>query len=131
MRRPKPKRTKDKALLKTLRLGHCELCGKADMGLQVHHVVSKGSGGPDHRCNLITLCADCHTRTHAGRIDRDALWRVVARRERMSSDEAEGAVRELTRHARIGADAAGVVRFWMRKQEGELSVLGGAAASGS
>ena len=28
-------------------------------------------------------------------------------------------------------DAAGVVRFWMRKQEGELSVLGGAAASGS
>ena len=24
-----------------------------------------------------------------------------------------------------------LVRFWMRKQEGELSVLGGAAASGS
>ena len=28
-------------------------------------------------------------------------------------------------------DAAGGARFWMRKQEGELSVLGGAAASGS
>jgi len=89
VRRPKPKRTKDKALLKALRLGHCELCGKADMGLQVHHVVSRGSGGPDMPENLITLCASCHTLAHGGCISRDELWRVIAQREGTSPMEVE------------------------------------------
>ena len=89
MRLPKPKRTKDKALLKALRLGHCELCGRADMGLQVHHVVSKGSGGPDARENLITLCRLCHLRAHAGEIDKATLWAIVARREGVTPEEAD------------------------------------------
>jgi 5-methylcytosine-specific restriction endonuclease McrA len=102
VRLPKPKRTKDKALLKALRLGHCELCGRADMGLQVHHVVSKGSGGPDARENLITLCRLCHLRAHAGEIDKAALWAIVARREGITPEEAESEARELTRRAHSG-----------------------------
>ena len=43
MRLPKPKRTKDKALLKELRLGHCELCGKAD-DIGVHHIITRNAG---------------------------------------------------------------------------------------
>ena len=38
---PKPKRLRDKRAIEAARKPYCELCGRADMGLQVHHVVSR------------------------------------------------------------------------------------------
>ncbi|MXV60949.1 hypothetical protein GS429_02460 [Natronorubrum sp. JWXQ-INN-674] len=30
----------------------------------VHHIIPRAAGGPDHPDNLITLCTDCHTEVH-------------------------------------------------------------------
>jgi 5-methylcytosine-specific restriction endonuclease McrA len=102
VRLPTPKRTKDKALLKSIRKPYCEFCRYVVPGLEVHHIISKGSGGPDARENLITLCRLCHLRAHAGEIDKAALWAIVARREGITPEEAESEARELTRRAHCG-----------------------------
>ena len=52
MRLPKPKRTKDKALLKALRIGYCELCGRVDMECGVHHIFLRRSL-VDQACRLM------------------------------------------------------------------------------
>ena len=52
--------------------GHsCRRCGVDDRTLQAHHVVPRGSGGPDHPSNLLTLCRPCHGVMHPrnGRFD--------------------------------------------------------------
>ena len=41
----------------------CALCDSTKY-LQIHHVVSRGSGGTDHPHNLVCLCADCHAMVH-------------------------------------------------------------------
>ncbi len=102
MQIPKPKRLKDKKAIEAVRRSFCEVCGRRDLGLHVHHIITKGSGGPDHRYNLITLCAECHTRTHAGRISQDCLWRIVGRREGVEPSMAETAMRTFKRKAHVG-----------------------------
>ncbi|HHV39694.1 MAG TPA: HNH endonuclease [Tepidimicrobium sp.] len=72
------------------------------MGLHVHHIITKGCGGPDHRYNLITLCAECHTRTHAGRISQDCLWRIVGRREGVEASTVETTIRMFKQKAHVG-----------------------------
>lgn len=99
---PKPKRLKDRKAIEAARKQYCEVCGRWDMAMQVHHIACKGSGGPDHSYNLITVCVACHTLAHSGRIARDTLWRIVARREGITADEAEKTVRELVRRAHVG-----------------------------
>lgn len=101
MRVPKPHRVTDKALLKALRLGHCELCGKAD-DIGVHHIITRNSGGPDARCNCLALCIACHNTAHAGNVTKEQLWAIVARREGVTPEEAEAEARELTRRAHCG-----------------------------
>ena len=48
----------------------CQYChGKSkDKRLEVHHLIHRADGGSDNPDNLITLCATCHARYHAGRI---------------------------------------------------------------
>jgi hypothetical protein len=87
VRVPKPHRVTDKALLKALRIGYCELCGRADMECGVHHIITKASGGGDARCNLICLCVGCHTAAHAGNITKEQLWAIVAAREGMTAEQ--------------------------------------------
>jgi 5-methylcytosine-specific restriction endonuclease McrA len=41
----------------------CQACG-AMKDLQVHHLQFRSQSGDDFKENLITLCADCHRRTH-------------------------------------------------------------------
>lgn len=41
----------------------CELCG--DYAITDHHIQHRSMGGDDHDHNLIVLCPDCHSRTHA------------------------------------------------------------------
>ncbi len=46
----------------------CQICGKQHTRLEVHHIVFRGRGGTDDENNLITLCEDCHTGVHSGKI---------------------------------------------------------------
>ncbi|HZM09844.1 MAG TPA: HNH endonuclease [Candidatus Limnocylindrales bacterium] len=41
----------------------CQLCGSMQH-LQVHHLKFRSQAGSDEEPNLITLCAECHERTH-------------------------------------------------------------------
>lgn len=41
----------------------CALCDSTQ-GIQIHHFISRGRGGPNHPHNLITLCAVCHAQAH-------------------------------------------------------------------
>ena len=41
----------------------CALCDSTRY-LQIHHVISRGSGGTNHPHNLICLCSDCHAMVH-------------------------------------------------------------------
>ena len=41
----------------------CQGCGSMQ-NLQVHHLKLRSQSGGDEEHNLITLCADCHTRAH-------------------------------------------------------------------
>jgi hypothetical protein len=86
--------------------GVCEWCRRRVTRREPHHVYARGMGGGgrlDVRANLAALCAaftggdDCHDAAHAGRITKDELIAVVARREGIQP----GAVRdENFRHLR-------------------------------
>jgi 5-methylcytosine-specific restriction endonuclease McrA len=41
----------------------CQSCGSM-VGLEVHHMSSRGQLGDDLEENLITLCSDCHRKVH-------------------------------------------------------------------
>lgn len=99
---PKPKRIKDRKAIERVRKPYCELCGRHDLGIHVHHIIPKGRGGPDHRYNLISLCAACHTKAHAGGIPQDDLWVVIGRRTGMEPSAVQEAVRIYTRRAHVG-----------------------------
>ena len=43
----------------------CQYCGRLEQ-LEVHHIRSRAQLGADSELNLITLCADCHTKLHSG-----------------------------------------------------------------
>lgn len=46
--------------------GHvCRWCGR--VGEQVHHVLYRSQGGPDHASNLILLCVEHHGAVHANK----------------------------------------------------------------
>lgn len=78
---PRPRRIHDRKAIAAARRGYCEYCGgRPPEGCQVHHIKSRGSGGGDVDGNLISLCAACHTATHAGRISRSRLRAIVATR---------------------------------------------------
>jgi len=57
----------------TIRKGytHCEWCGEEiELPQEPHHIISRGSGGPDHEYNLVMLCGKgampgtCHGDAH-------------------------------------------------------------------
>ena len=46
----------------------CQICGKKDVRLEVHHIVFRSYGGSNRMNNLITLCSDCHKKIHNGEV---------------------------------------------------------------
>ena len=42
----------------------CQYCGKKTGKMEVHHIVWRKNGGSDEPENLITLCHECHWKTH-------------------------------------------------------------------
>lgn len=49
----------------------CQVCGKKQTRLEVHHIVYRSQGGTDNENNLITLCEYCHKAIHNGAIILD------------------------------------------------------------
>lgn len=101
----KPKRLRSKNVIENP--GYCELCGLPEQrtGLEKHHVISRGSGGPDHPCNMLYLCAAaCHPTAHAGRIAKVDMFAVIAEREGMSIDDVINTAYRLKRIAHTGGN---------------------------
>ena len=76
----------DDALLQEFRAAwKCEWCNKpTPSGCDPHHLFARGMGGGgrlDVRINLISLCRECHTDLHDGKIGRDQLAVVIVERE--------------------------------------------------
>jgi 5-methylcytosine-specific restriction endonuclease McrA len=46
----------------------CQICGKKHTRLEVHHIVYRSQGGTNDENNLITLCENCHSGIHDGKI---------------------------------------------------------------
>lgn len=46
----------------------CQYCGKKNTRLEVHHIVYRSQGGTNDENNLITLCEDCHSKVHDGKL---------------------------------------------------------------
>jgi hypothetical protein len=76
----KPHRIVDKKAIEAVRSASCEVCDNA-WNPSVHHIKSKGSGGDDIPLNLICLCCVCHTKAHAGKINKKYLLNIAKRRE--------------------------------------------------
>ena len=47
----------------------CQICGKTELKLEVHHIVFKSNGGSDRMDNLVCLCKDCHEKIHNGKLN--------------------------------------------------------------
>lgn len=59
----KKKRTEDKKLLKLIATKPCLICGL--IGVDAHHLITRGSGGPDKDWNLVPLCRKHHVEIHS------------------------------------------------------------------
>jgi 5-methylcytosine-specific restriction endonuclease McrA len=46
----------------------CRHCGDSN-GIHPHHVLFKGKGGKDALNNLLSLCYQCHSAVHDGKLD--------------------------------------------------------------
>ena len=46
----------------------CQICGKKNSKLEVHHIQFRSKGGSNMMDNLVTLCRDCHKRIHSGEL---------------------------------------------------------------
>lgn len=67
---------------------------------QAHHIFGKGMGGGrrfDIPINLIGLCVECHVAFHNGRIDREELLAIVARREHTTPEAIQEEIWRLRR----------------------------------
>lgn len=88
----KKKRLVDPVAIKTARKPYCEVCGRPTYG-EPHHIITRGAGGPDHKYNLIQLCAICHYgKIPSGKLSRRFLFEIVARRERVTVEEVEDTI---------------------------------------
>lgn len=89
----------DKNLLLEFRLKpKCEACGKRVQECDPHHIMTRGAGRVDIRCNLISLCVECHTGFHtSGKPSFFALLEIAAHREGTTPDEVLMKVWEIRR----------------------------------
>ena len=46
----------------------CQICGKTNVRLEVHHIIYRSQKGNNDENNLITLCESCHSNIHNGKI---------------------------------------------------------------
>lgn len=77
----------------------CEFCGRhSSTGLDPAHIWSRGAGRVDVKENLVSLCRECHTRSHAGHEPtREQLLAIAAKREGCTPDDITEMVYRLRR----------------------------------
>lgn len=90
-------RKKNIELLKEYRKDYCQLCSKSGL-LDNHHIFAKGSGGPDEKWNLITLCRDCHNAFHNGKVERIKLLAIKIKQLK-HEEESEEEIEKLLEYA--------------------------------
>jgi len=93
----KPARLIDPAAVEAARKPYSEFSGFPTYGAAVHHVISVGAGGPDHRFNLIQLTAEEHVMAHKGLIKREQLFAIIAEREGVSAEFVRAEIRIMRR----------------------------------
>jgi hypothetical protein len=75
----------DEACLQSFRDKHrCERCGKRGLVEPHHAASSRGMGGGwrlDIPICLLSLCRQCHQRTHDGDVGKEELLAIIAARE--------------------------------------------------
>ena len=49
----------------------CQICKAKNTKLEVHHIIFRTNGGTDDEDNLVTLCSDCHSKIHDGKLTYD------------------------------------------------------------
>jgi 5-methylcytosine-specific restriction endonuclease McrA len=83
--KPKPGRIIDISVINEIRDKHC-CClvgfdgrfGKcSDSGIDMHHIISRGSGGGDVKGNLIRLCRHHHQMCHNALISKKILYEIL------------------------------------------------------
>jgi hypothetical protein len=84
---PKPSRIKSTSTVDACRKPFCEVCGGFWHPVP-HHIYSVGARNGDIPVNLISLCVECHTKAHAGKLTRNYLLTLTAVREGMDVDSA-------------------------------------------
>lgn len=73
----------------------CRWCGRnGSSGLQIHHILYRSQGGPDHHSNLILLCADHHALVHSNKrhwqpVLLGTLWIGYVRQRMLTVPEVE------------------------------------------
>ncbi len=87
----------------------CELCGRALYArAHPHHIHSRGAGRLDIPINLVSLGGyvdcNCHGAVHAGKVTRDALIAIAARREGYTVEEVREEVFRIRRLDREGKE---------------------------
>jgi hypothetical protein len=97
MKFAKHPRLVDRKAIAAARRKSCEVCGST-LGLEVHHVFSRGAGGPDLDLNLITLCWTCHhCKIPTGALPRSTLLAIVSRRVGIDAAAIEEQIRKTIR----------------------------------
>lgn len=94
----KPSRLVDPAAVEAVQKPWCEIpaCGRFTYGADPHHIVTRGSGGPDHRFNLIQLCGFCHYgKLTEGKYSKDYLFGIIAERESVPVEFIKSEIRKM------------------------------------
>jgi hypothetical protein len=74
-------RIKDPEAIKAVRKPCSEISGEPTHGAAPHHVITVGSGGPDHPYNMIQTTGNEHIDCHSGKYSKDYLFGIIAERE--------------------------------------------------
>ena len=68
----KRSRIVDPQAIEQARRTYCQVCGRTDQYISVHHLVKRSQGGGDIADNLVALCITCHEIAH-GRVRGEHL----------------------------------------------------------
>lgn len=92
--------------------GTCELCQRICQHREPHHVVTRGGNGSDVDVNLVALGStpqwecECHRDVHSGKIGKETLIEIIAKRHNTTPDTIAQANYALVALDKEGSDAS-------------------------
>lgn len=113
----------DESLLNEFRAARrCELCRRGTpSGCDPCHLMSRGAGRVDLRCNIVAACRACHQLSHTNPAVLAQMFEIAARRERMTVEQIRDVVHRVRR--------CQVVKVWDVAERGRILVMTKAEAS--